>query len=162
MNASVLWLEATSLSKAINAYPWLWPACETLHFIGLTLLVGIAGAFDLRLMGLMRRVPIPVIKEFMPWAILGFAVNLVTGTIFFIGVPHQYVNNPAFWAKVAFLMVAGVNAMVFETTIGDRIATIDPDADTPLSFKIIGGVSLFSWLAVLFFGRMLPFLGDTF
>jgi hypothetical protein len=35
--------------------PWLWAICETLHFIGLALLIGTAGVFDLRLLGLIRR-----------------------------------------------------------------------------------------------------------
>lgn len=36
------------------------------------------------------------------------------------------------------------------------------DEDTPLSVKIAGAVSITSWLAVFYFGRMLPFLGDAF
>jgi hypothetical protein len=34
--------------------------------------------------------------------------------------------------------------------------------DTPGTVKLIGTVSLLSWLAVLYCGRMLPFLGDAF
>ena len=58
-----------------------------------------------------------------------------------------------------FIMLAGLNAMFFETRMGERLANLDPDADTPISFKIVGAVSLFSWFAVLFFGRMLPYIG---
>jgi hypothetical protein len=36
------------------------------------------------------------------------------------------------------------------------------DEKTPTSFKVAGAVSLGSWLAVLYFGRMLPFVGDAF
>jgi hypothetical protein len=49
--------------------------------------------------------------------------------------------------------------MFFETTMGDRLAATKPDDDTPWSFKIIGAVSLLSWFLVLYFGRMLPFIG---
>jgi len=34
--------------------------------------------------------------------------------------------------------------------------------DTPLAAKVIGLVSLGSWLGVLYFGRMLPFIGNAF
>ena len=51
----VPWLKATAVSQAMTTSPWLWPVCETLHFIGLALLVGAAGLFDLRLLGLARR-----------------------------------------------------------------------------------------------------------
>jgi hypothetical protein len=40
--------------------PWVWPLCETIHFIGLAMVVGIAGFFDLRLLGFFNRVPISV------------------------------------------------------------------------------------------------------
>jgi hypothetical protein len=35
---------------------------------------------------------------------------------------------------------------------------LDPRADTPLGAKLIGGLSLVSWFAVLYFGRMIPYL----
>ena len=39
---------------------------------------------------------------------------------------------------------------------------LEPGADTPGTVKLIGLVSLASWLAVLVLRRMLPFLGDAF
>ena len=38
-------------------------------------------------------------------------------------------------------------------------AAIPAGEDTPMPLKIIAGVSLVSWLGVLWAGRMLPFLG---
>ena len=37
---------------------WVWPTCETLHFIGLSLFFGVAALVDLRMLGLMKSVPI--------------------------------------------------------------------------------------------------------
>jgi len=137
---------------------WLWPLCESLHFLGLILLIGAAGFFDLRLLGFMRGVPLRTAKKFVPWAMVGFAVNLLTGLIFFISQPQQYATNLAMWLKVLFLLVAGINALLFETSFSDRLMALDPDADTPMSAKVIGGLSLAAWFAVLYFGRMLPYL----
>jgi hypothetical protein len=162
MMSFAMWLRATYVSELIRYYPWLWPVCETIHFVGLALVIGIAGMFDLRLMGFMSRISVSAVKDLMPWAVAGFAMNLATGTIFFIGAPDQYVNNPAWWAKVFFIALAGLNAMVFETTLGARVLTLGPGENTPTSFKIIGAVSLFSWLSVLYWGRMLPFIGGAF
>jgi hypothetical protein len=162
MNGVVVWLESTSLSRGIVNYRWIWPLCEVLHFIGLTLVIGIAGFFDLRLMGFLKRVPVSAARELMPLAIGGFVLNLTTGTIFFIGTPHQYVGNIAFWAKVFFLLLAGLNAMFFETTVGARTITLGAGDDTPRSAKIVGAVSLVSWLGVLYWGRMLPYIGNAF
>jgi len=54
----VAFLKSTAISHAMTTSPILWPICETLHFIGLALLIGGAGFIDLRLMGLFRSVPL--------------------------------------------------------------------------------------------------------
>ena len=80
------WLESTAISHWVNRETqWLWPTMETLHFFGLCLLVGVAGFFDFRLLGALRGVPIAAVKKFMPWALVGFGINLITGILFFIG-----------------------------------------------------------------------------
>lgn len=152
-------IRGTRLSEVFrDEVGWLWPLCESLHFLGLSLLIGAAGFFDLRLLGFMRGVPLRSAKRFVPWAMVGFAVNLLTGLIFFISQPQQYATNLAMWMKVLFLFVAGINAMLFETSVSDRLMALPPDADMPLSAKVIGAVSLIAWFAVLYFGRMLPYL----
>jgi hypothetical protein len=141
-----------------NQVAWLWPVCESLHFLGLILLIGAAGFFDLRLLGFMKGVSLRSAKKFIPWAMIGFSVNLLTGLIFFISQPQQYATNLAMWFKVLFLLVAGINAMLFETSYSERLLSLPADAEMPVSAKIIGAVSLISWFAVLYFGRMLPYL----
>jgi hypothetical protein len=154
------WLHRTPISLAFqHQVAWLWPMCETIHFAGLALLLGVAGMFDLRLLGFMKRVPISVVKDFMPFALIGFTLNLLTGMIFVISEPAQYFGNPTWWVKVAFLIVAGANALIFETAYGRRAAAIPAGEDTPISLKIIAGVSLIAWLGVLVAGRFLPFVG---
>ena len=39
------------------------------------------------------------------------------------------------------------------------LLAMDREADTPRALKIVGALSLFSWFAVLYCGRMLPYLG---
>jgi hypothetical protein len=162
MDAVVVWLKGTALSNSIVTHIWVWPLCESLHFVGLALVIGIVGLFDLRLMGFMKRIPVAAIRDLMPLAILGFAINLTSGALFFIGTPEQYVHNVAWWAKVFFLIVAGLNALIFELTMGSAIARLTDGGDTPAGAKVIGAVSLISWLSVLYWGRMLPFIGNAF
>jgi len=158
----VAWLKSTAISHAMVELPWLWPLCETLHFVGLALLIGAAGLFDLRLMGLLKAIPLKAAMQMRGWAAVGIAINLITGVLFFVGAPAQYIDNPAWWGKVLFLMVAVINIAIFETKQGKRILEMTADAETPASFKIAGAVSLASWAAVLYFGRMLPFIGNAF
>ena len=48
------WLPTTALSQFVNNHGWVWPTCETLHFIGLILLMGNVGLLDLRMLGLLK------------------------------------------------------------------------------------------------------------
>ena len=88
--------------------------------------------------------------------------NVVTGTLFFVGAPGQYVDNTAWYGKLLFLLVAFINVVVFETRQGARMLTLADGERTPTSFKVAGAVSLGSWFLVLYFGRMLPFIGNAF
>ena len=160
--AVVVWLKGTALSQLIVSNAWIWPVSEMLHFVGLALLIGSAGLFDLRLMGLLKSIPLAAAMAMRPWAAAGIVINVITGSLFFIGAPQQYIDNPAWWAKVAFLAVAMLNIAFFETTQGRRMLLLTDAEETPASFKVAGAVSLASWLAVLYFGRMLPFIGDAF
>jgi hypothetical protein len=162
LNSFAIWLRSTSLSEAIRVLPWLWPVCEIAHFIGLSLLVGVVGFFDLRLLGLFARVPLNAAWSLMPWGKAGFGLAAITGITFFIGAPDQYVTNVAFYGKLAFLAIAGLNAVSFERIFGPAVAASDARGATPLTFKVIGAVSIACWFLVIYWGRMLPFVGNAF
>ena len=156
------YLKSTALSHAMTQSPYMWPICESLHFIGLALLIGGAGLIDLRLMGFFRSVSVSAIMQVRGWAALGLLINVVTGSMFFIGAPQQYIHNTAWYFKLLFLAVAMINLVVFETTQKKRMLSVGAGEDTPMSFKVAGAVSMGSWFLVLYFGRMLPFIGNAF
>ena len=163
IHSFAVWLEATSVSRAVTYYSWIWPTCETLHFIGLALLIGNVGVLDLRLLGAVKRLPVAPLNRLIRWGVLGFIINLVTGIIFFVGAPSQYVTNIAFALKLIFMALAAVNLAVFHLCgVARAVDTLGPGDDAPVSAKIIAATSLFLWVGVMFWGRMLPFIGDAF
>jgi len=158
------WLHSTRLSWAVaGGYPWIWPLCETLHFMGLALLVGIVGVLDLRLLGVGRALPIAPLQRLIPAAIAGFAVNLVTGALFFSGDPGQYIHNPAFWYKMLFIALAGVNVLLFYVTgLSRQVDDLRAGDRAPAGARAVAAISLFLWVGVMYWGRMLPFIGNAF
>ena len=140
--------------------PWAWPTFETLHFIGLCLLFGVAALLDLRVLGMMKSVPFPALHRLLPWGILGFGVNLVTGILFFVANPEQYTENVAFHWKIVLIVLAGINVIYF--TIFDAPWALQPGDDAPLTAKVAAATALFLVFGVMYFGRMLPFLGNAF
>jgi hypothetical protein len=163
MNSLALWLESTAMSRAVTHYSWIWPACETLHFVGLALLIGNVGVLDLRMLGAAKRLPVAPLARLVRWGVLGFVINVLTGIVFFVGAPSQYVNNIAFMYKLLFIALAGANLAVFNLSgLGRRVGVLGPGDDAPVSAKIMAATSLFLWVGVMFWGRMLPFIGDAF
>jgi hypothetical protein len=156
------WIVTTSLSRFVNGYPWVWPACETLHFIGLCFLMGGVGMVDLRMLGVAKNLPFAPLHRLLRWGIFGFAINLITGIFFIAGNPKQYMHNYAFGWKVAFILLAGINVIVFYLTVFRETEALGPGEDAPLGAKIVAAVSLFLWVGVMYWGRMLPFLGNSF
>src|SRR2546428_12149425 len=111
------WLHSTKLSgRMAGGGPWLWPMCETLRFIGLALLMGIVSVLDLRMLGMAKELRLGPLQRLMPFAILGFTINLVAGLLFFPGDPTQYIHNVAFGFKLLFIGLAGVNVILFYVT----------------------------------------------
>lgn len=153
---------ASKISDVMVNSTWAWPASETIHFLGLSLSFGVLLAVNLRILGLMRQVPFADVHRLLPWGMLGFGANLITGMLFFVGQSKQYIDSPPFYWKVVFLVIAGGNFLyltVFRKAwAGDR----DVGWDAGPGDKAMAILSLFSWLVVLYGGRMLPFLGHAF
>ena len=155
---------ASKISVIMVNSPWAWPAAETVHFLGLSLSFGVLLAVNLRILGVMRQVPFGDVHRLLPWGMLGFGANLITGMLFFVGQPRQYIGSAPFYWKVVFLMIAGANFLYLTVFKKAWAAGADSSVewDASLADKAMAVTSLFAWLAVLYGGRMLPFIGHSF
>jgi hypothetical protein len=143
---------------------WAWPAAEAVHFLGLALSLGVVLAVNLRILGVMKQVPFADVHRLLPWGMLGFGANLITGMFFFVGQPGQYTSNAPFYWKIVLLAIAGVN-FLYLTVFGKAWAGEgEPGTtfDAGLADKAMAIGSITAWLAALYAGRMLPFLGNAF
>jgi hypothetical protein len=139
---------------------WVWATCETLHFVGLCLLFGIASFVDLRMLGMMKGISFHALHRLLPWGVLGFGMNLITGMFFFVAAYDQYTTNTVFQWKVVLMMVAGLNVLYF--TIFDEPWELGPGDDAPVTAKFVAASAFVLVIGVIFCGRMLPFLGKAF
>jgi len=155
----------TSAISHVAVYStWVWPAAEAVHFLGLSLSFGVLLAVNLRILGAMRQIPFADVHRLLPWGMLGFGANLITGMFFFVGQPGQYISSAPFFWKIIFLVLAGAN-FLYLTVFGKawrRTEGGDASFDASLADKAMAVSSIVVWLAVLYAGRMLPFLGKAF
>jgi hypothetical protein len=159
MDALIQAIEGGTINTWILSSYWLWPVLEIIHFVGLSLLLGAMLIVDLRLAGYLRQINIMATHQLLPWAVFGFLLNLVTGTLFFLGDPARYAINIGFQLKMVLLLIAGLNALWFIWKINPRVAGWDAHGDTPNDAKAVAILSLFAWLGVLLLGRLIPYIG---
>lgn len=149
------WLHDTQFSSTIRDSLWTEPIVETIHVLTLTLFLGFAILLDMRLLGVaMRRRRISeVLAQFNPWLFVGFAIMILSGTILFCGDPVAFYSTTFFKVKMIMLVMAGVNVLVFNATIGRRVAEWDLAASTPPAAKAAAVVSLVLWILIVAAGR---------
>jgi hypothetical protein len=157
-----LWVRATALSQFVLREGNAWPVLETLHYFGLSLLLGSVGLFDLRVLGVAKAIPPAALHRMVPFGVAGFLLNLLTGMAFFSGFPEQYAYNMAFRVKLVLLGLAGLNVLLFYSTAFGAVRTMKPGEDAPFWPKLLCGLSLGFWLGVLVCGRLLTFFRPPF
>jgi len=156
--ALIAWFGDLPMSDFMIASRRAWPIAESFHFVGLCLLVGIVGLFDLRLMGFVKSISPAALHRLIPFAILGFLINVASGITFLSATPDQYLGgNAAFELKMAFMAAAGLNVGIFYTTQFRTVRTLGPGDDAPLAARIIGGASLVLWISIMTCGRLITF-----
>ena len=149
-------------SEAVTFSKWWWTFMMILHFLGLIMIVGTVGLLDLRIMGFLKQLPVAPVHRFLPWAMAGLGVNILTGLLAFIGLPENYIYSTVFWLKMLSLLLLGMNAAVFYLTdIFAGVENLGAGEDAPMSAKLIAASSLVLWFAVITFGRYIQPLGDT-
>jgi hypothetical protein len=153
-------ISAAAIKDFVLQHPFVWPTCETLHFIGMSLMFGVLMIVNLRLVGWLRGMSFASVHRLLPFGLMGFGINFITGMFFFIAASEQYTQNVAFHYKVILLILAGVNYLVL--TVYDEAWALPASAEAPLSGKLLGASALVLSIGVMYFGRMLPFIGNAF
>lgn len=153
------WLERSSLGEAVRTTPLVYSSLESVHILGIALLVGPALAFDLRLLGVGRQV-LPVTaaaRHLLPLARFGLAIAVTTGVVMFVSGAVAVGNSAAAPWKLGLLIVAGINVAVFHGGAYRGVNAWDIDVPTPAGARIAAIVSILVWCAVIAAGRLLAY-----
>lgn len=159
MNSVFDWMQGTWLNAFALNYMWTWPTLETLHFLGMSMLIGAILVMDLRLLGFQRVIPSLTVHSLLPLAFIGFGINLLTGIVFFFGDPYRYAANISFQLKMVLVLLAGLNALLYAVKVAPALSAAGSHGETPPIAKAVGAASLALWLGVICFGRLIPYLG---
>ena len=158
-------LQLQFMEELINNYRWVWPLSEVFHFFGLILLIGTVVVFDLRLLGIGRNFAIAPLKQFLPWGVLGFVLCVTTGLVFVTGLWANVQEHPVdvlqtnlyLQLKLLFIFLAGLNLLFFHFSgVSGALDKLEAGLEAAPVAKIIGATSLFLWVGVVYWGRLVP------
>ncbi|MGA2511294.1 MAG: DUF6644 family protein [Candidatus Acidiferrales bacterium] len=154
------WLQHTSVGVAVSESLWLFPLIETIHIWGIILLVGTTGVLDLRLLGfiLTKERVSELHRRLIVWTWTGFSVMFITGSLMFASEAAKMYINEAFQLKMLLIVVAGLNALIFEKTAFRHVERWDDAPATPVGAKIAACVSLVVWVGVIAAGRWIAYV----
>lgn len=155
------WLSGTDAAQLVRSLPWLSPTLEILHFAGTALLVGVVSVIDLQVLGFAPGARNHSLRPLLPWALAGFATNVLSGTLLVAAQPEAFVRNTAFKIKMSCILLAGANAL-WSQVVSAPIRTTGDAADAGIlrrrSAKLAASFSLLLWVVVIACGRLIPFL----
>jgi hypothetical protein len=63
---------------------------------------------------------------------------------------------------MVLILLAGINVVLFNFVLFGKTAALGPGADAPPGARAVAAASLCLWLGVMYLGRMLPYIGDSF
>ena len=149
------WVHAFPSSIAMRESLYAFPLLLTLHLISLAMFAGLVVMMDLRLLGVAYRgTPFSEVqRRLFPWQMVGMVVTSIAGLLLFYMQPMRYFGKVLYWIKIALIVLAGVNALLFHFTTYRSIAKWDT-ARPPLGAKVAGGLSLAMWAGIVAFGRL--------
>jgi hypothetical protein len=153
MPAFINWLQQTPFSLTVATVIWIVPLVQTVHILGIALVMGSIVLFDLRLLNAgMRSLSLAAAgQRFLPWLWFALPLLLLSGLLLIIGEPERSLTNPLFYAKMIMVLTAALISWCLQRALRKRPAG-------GLVFRFFALVSLALWVAIVFAGRWIAYV----
>ena len=134
----------------IRSSAFAYPVLESLHIVGIALLLGSLVVFELRVWGRGGSIDSASLARLaLPVSVAGFCLAAATGLVMFASQAEEILTNRAFVLKMLLLMLAGLNALWFHAS--------GSVASTGRLARVQTALSLGLWLGVIICGRWIAY-----
>lgn len=149
---------AVSWSDQLEQSFHFWSLVEGTHLLTLMVFFGLIAIVDLRMLGVVfRDAPFSRLSaKLLPIAVGGFVIVSLTGVVLFFSNPVDYYHNIFFRVKMALLLLAFANLVVFHRWLHRDPLLWDTAERPPARVRSAGATSLVLWLLVIACGRYIP------
>ncbi len=160
MEPLLVWLEGSALGQLMRASGvWAYGVVNLVHILGIATLFGSVLAFDLKLMGLWRRVPLTTLERpTLTLAACGFAVAVASGVTLLSTNGSEYAGNPFLPLKFSAIGLGLANLVAAQFLPAWRARAVEPQTPRQrLALRVVGATSLACWLGAVAAGRMIGY-----
>ena len=156
-------LQSLSWAVFIHKKAWAFTTVQVVHFFTVSMVLGTIVIVDLRLLGFgaIKRPFSELSRQLLPFTWIAFALTVMTGLLMFISQATEYFVNPVFWIKMAVIVLAGINMMIFEFITVRDVQKWNLDPTPPPRARLAGGISIACWVLVVILGRVISFTLQT-
>lgn len=150
------WLDAIGIGAWARGSSLVYPVANSLHLLGLVMLVGGIGVVDLRIVGAWPSLPIDALSRALtPLAIAGLIVMAGSGAILFAADGAALAKSDIFVRKLVLVGAALANAAAFRVLWRDRLAGWT--VRVPVAARAMAALSLLLWLSAGALGRWIAY-----
>lgn len=150
-------IEQSWLGRVGRSSAWLYPFANVTHVLALLVFAGAVALIDVRLIGGFAAVdPRPLLRGARRVAVAAFLVLAASGAVLFASDADKLGPNSAFLAKMALILLALANVIVFEVLFAREPA--HGPGSLPASSRVFGLASIGLWLGVAAAGRLIAYL----
>ena len=160
MHQFALWLASTPPSVFIQEHnAWAVPAIQTVHIVGIALVMGSVLMIDLRILGLawtdhtLRQTT----SRFGPWLTGSLWLLLATGLLMVVGEPVRELVSFSFWLKMALVAIGAVVAVAFQRALRRHEQQWEGTLVHSPSIKALAILTFLVWVGVIFLGRLIAY-----
>ena len=151
------WLQGTWVGVLVAESLWGYPLFETIHSIGMAMLIGSLGLINLRVLGFKPELPLFNLQQLLPLAWLGFTLNAVSGALLFTSDAVYFFSKYTFRIKMVLIILGGINAALLGRRVFREAAAGAPAPQPAASTKWIAFSSLIFWLGAVCAGRLIAY-----
>ena len=149
------WLQGTALASAVAETLWAYPLLETLHALGMAMLLGALGLLNLRILGFKPDLPLLGMQELLPLAWAGFTLNALSGIALFTSDAIYFFSSYTFRVKLVLIALAGLNAVLLNQQVFRDAAAGAVAVGSRARW--LAGTSLVFWVGAAAAGRLIAY-----
>jgi len=149
-------IEQSAFAEWVRVSAIGYPLMITSHAIGMAVMVGLAFAVSVRVIGLWRDISYSALNRFWGLAWAGFGINFLSGAALFTTRATSYVEGVPFLVKLAFIFAGVVTAALLQGAVTRDAPGWGNSA--PPKIKVLALLSIASWASAVIAGRLIAYV----